>query len=392
MAPPNHEISKNDILHCFFKSIYHQEPTTMQQNQAIKQSSTILATLLLVTACGGGGSDSGSSPATPSAPAPASSSTYGTPAPSATTPTAITSTNQTALAKEVLSGLSGRQDSIDRATTVLGAEQINATPNLNRAIDFTLKQVTQIANSQVATGALATETIACGKSGNITNVFNADTKSYTITANNCIETDGSTTNGSMSFVFSGSIPKGARLESTTPYSASFSVNYQNIVLTDSGFINGAPANIEEKLNGSSSFSITSTGAYTRNVSLSIPLLAASATVTTGGTSKTATQVIENQSFVNGTSRTGTYSYNEAASISGKVSSGINNQSISLATNQPFVTRSVDVYPSSGQITVTGNQNSKIRLTALSNSQARLELDANGDGTYEGSQTISWASL
>jgi hypothetical protein len=57
-----------------------------------------------------------------------------------------------------------------------------------------------------------------------------------------------------------------------------------------------------------------------------------------------------------------------------------------------VARPSDDYPSSGVMVITGAANSQLKLTALSNTQVRQELDANGDGTYESSTTVNWNTL
>jgi len=63
--------------------------------------------------------------------------------------------------------------------------------------------------------------------------------------------------------------------------------------------------------------------------------------------------------------------------------------VSVATVQPVVFRVGDDHASSGQMVVTGASGSRLRITALDNTQARLELDANGDGTYEAVRDIAW---
>ncbi len=49
-------------------------------------------------------------------------------------------------------------------------------------------------------------------------------------------------------------------------------------------------------------------------------------------------------------------------------------------------------PASGVLLITGLNGSKVRLTALNVTQAQVETDANGDGTFETSQTIDWDDL
>lgn len=49
------------------------------------------------------------------------------------------------------------------------------------------------------------------------------------------------------------------------------------------------------------------------------------------------------------------------------------------------------YPDSGQVTIHGER-SQLRLTVMSTTTVRMELDANGDGAYEKSTDIAWTEL
>ena len=73
----------------------------------------------------------------------------------------------------------------------------------------------------------------------------------------------------------------------------------------------------------------------------------------------------------------------AASIGGR---------IQVATVQPVTQLGNDAYPSSGQIVVTGAAGTHLRVTALDATRVQLELDANGDGTYEASVVLPWSSI
>ena len=66
--------------------------------------------------------------------------------------------------------------------------------------------------------------------------------------------------------------------------------------------------------------------------------------------------------------------------------------ILIATVQPLQELDTDAYPSSGQMVVTGAAGTHLRVTALNATQVQLELDANGDGAYEGSGVFAWGSL
>jgi hypothetical protein len=64
----------------------------------------------------------------------------------------------------------------------------------------------------------------------------------------------------------------------------------------------------------------------------------------------------------------------------------------VSTVSPVVTLNGDAHPSSGQVVITGAAGTRLRVTALDNSQAQLDLDANGDGAYETSAVITWLNL
>ena len=78
-----------------------------------------------------------------------------------------------------------------------------------------------------------------------------------------------------------------------------------------------------------------------------------------------------------------------ARFSGRISaSQWGGRSVELSTEPALVTLGSDSYPSSGTLNLVG-ASSRMRLVALNASQVRLDLDANGDGSFESSVTKRW---
>lgn len=69
-----------------------------------------------------------------------------------------------------------------------------------------------------------------------------------------------------------------------------------------------------------------------------------------------------------------------------------NQFVVLTTTSPWLMRNGATYPYAGQMLIAGEAGSKIRISAVSSSNVRLELDATGDGAYEESKVVTWSSL
>ncbi len=64
----------------------------------------------------------------------------------------------------------------------------------------------------------------------------------------------------------------------------------------------------------------------------------------------------------------------------------------VATVLPLRQLGTDANPSSGQVVVTGASGTHLRVTALNSTSVQLELDGNGDGTYERSGAFAWDSI
>jgi hypothetical protein len=74
------------------------------------------------------------------------------------------------------------------------------------------------------------------------------------------------------------------------------------------------------------------------------------------------------------------------------SSGLDNRSITLSTSTPFVVTGGTTYPSSGLAVVAGSGGGTVRITAVSATDVKFELDANGDGVFESTTTKKWSEV
>jgi hypothetical protein len=86
-------------------------------------------------------------------------------------------------------------------------------------------------------------------------------------------------------------------------------------------------------------------------------------------------------------------HRSSLSYSGGLASNLfADKQVQISTPQPMVTTGGEAFPSSGQMLVKGRGNSALRITPVSATHARLELDAQGDGIYETQLLKTWAEL
>jgi hypothetical protein len=76
------------------------------------------------------------------------------------------------------------------------------------------------------------------------------------------------------------------------------------------------------------------------------------------------------------------------SVSGYMSSATAGGTFKVSTATDIVSYGEDTYPRQGALLIEGEQ-SALRLTALSPSSVQIELDANGDGSWESKTTQDW---
>lgn len=273
------------------------------------------------------------------------------------------------------------------AQTLTGAQVTDESVLFSLARAQLDKLPTYLAQAKVnsaLTGAVQSQTMACRFGGSLTaSVTDADNNgvvsagdSVTITGNNCIEPEGTLT-GSLSFAVNSVIGTfGA-----SSYSGSLTMTFNGFSVTSSQFSANA--------NGALTVSVTANGLNTGSLTVSATSLSVAGTYA----GITRSRTLANYSATSTRSPNSTYGYITSYTMSGTLtSSALSSQAISFATSTPFVSRSSDYYPSSGVMVITGAANSKVKLTALSATQVKQELDANGDDIYEASVTVAWNTL
>lgn len=328
----------------------------------MRNSAIVLALSSALVACGGGGGGG----------APAASGQVVV-NPKAT----LNATNYVAVAQESLSSSSYLADAGSLAT---GAE----TSNTDVLVRFGEAQAAQVSNwfaqaAPLATGATVVTTQACASGGSLT-VTKTDLNgnnqadvgdSVSLVASNCVF-QGSTLNGGLSLTLN-SINGNT---SAPPFAAAFTMTFSNLSARSATATSTGNGTLVLALNVKSStdqsFSLTASkfttaatyGSATYNRSIE------GYTVNMGLTASTST-----------TSATGTLT-----------SSAFDSKFVTIDTPVPFVRQLSQPRPASGQATVTGANGATVRLTALSSTQVRIELDADANGTYETSVIKLWSEL
>ena len=328
----------------------------------MRNSAILLALSSVLVACGGGGG---------AAPAASGQTTI------VATKATLNSTNYVTVAQEALSSSSYLADSGSLAT---GAE----TSNADVLVRFGEAQAGQLSNwfghaPALVTGATVVNTQACTGGGSLTvttNDLNGNGQSdagdsVSLAASNCVF-QGSTLNGGLTLTvnsISGN-PSGSTFAAVLTMAFN-NLSARSATATSTG--NGTLVlSLDVKSSTDKSFSLTASqfttastyGSTTYNRSIE------SYTVNLALTASTST-----------TSAFGTLT-----------SSAFDSKFVTIATPVPFVRQLSQPRPASGQATVTGANGAMLRLTALSSTQVRIELDADANGTYETSVIKLWSEL
>jgi hypothetical protein len=326
-----------------------------------------VACCLLLAACGGGGGGGGGG------------NVGGDNAQNSNTPLVLTKINYEPVSQAAWASVSGIFDLSSSSSSLLTGVALETPPAWMPALLSQVKNIKtrSVANTSVLSGVVISVSDACayGGTSNISvNDANSNNEldagdSVSISFANCAISSTERVSGNLSFVVN-SLSDGY-------YSAAdISMTLNNFSVVSGNTSASAAGDMRLRFQESS----TNT-----NYSISSNSLRSSTTVS--GVTKSAS--MSGVSMTLNESNTGNDQLTIAATLA---MSSFGNQFVVLSTASPWLMRNSAAYPYSGQMLIAGQAGSKIRITAVSSSNVKLELDATGDGVYEESKVVTWASL
>jgi len=332
-----------------------------------------------LTGCGGGGGSDG-----------------GVSTPSASLPTVtITAANQASVTRATIDGGQAfGQSQPFAATGGTAAQAIGSAPMALRTgvlqsvvhrgllAAFGSRHDTSIASATRPT-ATSSSTDPCSVSGSITTtVSDADNSqsvssgdTLTLTFNQCRESSADVVSGGMIFAI-GSVS--SALASNVQFSGSLAF----VQLSASS--GTRLSNIQGSVGVAAAISSTS-------FQIALTVGADALTVTSSAPGYLDTIVYEPGMQLVVTATQGVVAQSDVTLNGSFTASSIGGR-ILVATVLPLRQLGTEINPSSGQVIVTGAAGTHLRVTALSATSVQLELDANGDGTYERSGVFAWDTI
>jgi hypothetical protein len=340
---------------------------------------TAIAAAFLAAACGGGGDDGPAPPPPPSL-------------------VKITMTNQDSAARASIASL----------LPFVNVPVLNASPSPERVATATPHGTTRGAglNEFVRRSiGLATQPVpadvvraltryvdsdTCAVSGSLTVTWDDNDDSGTLSPGDsltvafaqCSEVAGSSVNGVMGMALA------TVSISPTLQDVSGSMSFQSLAMLDQG--SGLT------LNGGLGFRLTDTLVTNGIDSLG------TYTVGSGGLTAVATGgLVDTFSYRSGYAVTeldfapsmAGIAATEAITANGRFGSAALGGDLDLATLQPFrsiyFSTDADVYPTEGQMTATGLDNTRIGLTATKTPQVQMDVCDDGDGVWEATKMVDW---
>lgn len=241
-----------------------------------------------------------------------------------------------------------------------------------------------IANPIVA-GVVDNKNYICPTSGSYTaSVNDAD--------NNSIASKGDTFSIIYNSCVSGSVTLSGTLSFTiTALTGTYGTAFSELGVSMSfGNFSATSGTYSAALNGAFSVSGSKTGANAFTKTISASSLSSSANYA----GVTRSRSLSGFSATETRTADSTYGYITSYMMSGTLSSsGFSGmRSVSFTTPTTFQKRGAATYPYIGVMLITGASNSALKMTTLSNTQVKLELDANGNSIFESNSTINWNTL
>jgi len=306
----------------------------------------------------------------------------------------ITATNQgTATRAMIAGGQAFGQSQPFAATGGAGAQSIGSAPMALRTgvlqsvvqrglvAAFGSRHSVSIA-SATRPAATSSSTDPCSVSGSITTTVSDTDNSQslsrgdalTLTFNQCQDASDDVVSGVMIFTI-GSVTSG---QSNVQFSGSLA--FEQLSASSGTRL----ANIQGSVGVAATITSTS-------FQIALTVGANALTVTSSATGYLDTIVYEPGMQVTVTATDGAVTQSDVTLNGSFTASSIGGRVV-VATVLPLRQLGTDAYPSSGQVVVTGASGTHLRVTALSSTSVQLELDANGDGTYERSAVFAWDSI
>jgi hypothetical protein len=275
-----------------------------------------------------------------------------------------------ALGESALGGNSG-PDAVTGRSHALGA-------TLSRVMRAAMNRRKGVSSLGAQPSAVSSSTEACASGGTFTTSFDdkdgngqvSSGDAISATFSQCHETATSTVDGAVSIQVT-------ITPTDTLYTAN--VQYQMLSVVDAGAattVDGKVSVSETDTSAHSDTTIT-VGSDGLTVTLASSTYNDRITIDSG---MVVTTSVENSS--------GAVSLTTAGSFTSQALGG----RLTVATPVPMVEAAANEFPSSGVIWITGASGSTLMLTGLNASQAQLQLDTNGDGTYESTTTVAWTTL
>ncbi|MEN9889825.1 MAG: hypothetical protein RLY78_120 [Pseudomonadota bacterium] len=337
------------------------------------RTALLAITTAALSACGGGGSDGGD--ALPS------SGSY-----AITTASATTLTNDLGASIDVMDAAYSL--GFDMATTIADVDATSAGHHGRvSALQVWLKdpQVKRVASASRRIAATSTSTAACGWGGSITVNF-ADQNnnlvvdggdSATITFNTCNISADTRVNGTLVVSYNGTTTHNA---STGAFSMDATSRFTQLTVTELSSARAVELNGDLKV--VSRYTSSTAGEDTVSAS------SFSAVLRVNGVTNSS-RSFEQLNWTMATNSVGTSTSDLSSLISSDLLGG---RTVMLTTPVTLRSLSTEDYPSSGQIQLTGANGGRMTITALNATQARRDIDTNGDGTPEASAVLAWTTL